>query len=442
MRLMFQRVYAMNNHLTGCVGMKIRACDGCEELGFPEIMSTPFFYKANSSDRLILKDKGYKFNVATYSPEIEPHLIYTYCYSPNESWTVYRNDMCGDSYRQDEYVFNETVYFRVCLRKVDGSLFSDNEEMDTILSFETTRVSTATKPWIIPEAKRVAQKVNSIRETGTLVFALLTDTHYVVNGTWEDTLSAVRETHNTVKFDGAIHLGDFTDGMVTGEVTRSYVNRVIDDLKSLRVPFFGVLGNHDSNYFKNNPERFSLKEQCNLYLGRDEPRYYADFHNEKLRFIFLESFDPDEKIRYGYSSECINWLDRTLEEMSGDWAAIIFSHLPPMTKLQYWAKEIRGEEQLLNVLNKNKKKILAWINGHNHADKIDYDPFPVVSLVNAKCEAFTEHKTDGFITPSRKLDEISQEAWDVMVINSAKKSIQFIRYGAGEDRVVNGNLGT
>jgi predicted phosphodiesterase len=428
----FQGVSAMNNHLFGRVGMKIRAGDGCEELGFPEIMSTPMFYKANSGDKLKLKDNAYRFNVATYSLEVESHFIYTYTYSPNESWTVYRHDLSGESYRQNEYVFNETVYFRVCIRKVDGSLFLGDENIDEILLFEAIPVTTVIKPWIISEAVRVAENVNSIRKTETLAFALLTDTHYVVNGTWNDTIASIRKTHELVHFDGVIHLGDFTDGMVTADVTHQYVTNIINDLKSLDIPVRVVLGNHDSNYFKNNPERFSMKEQCNLYLECDEPRYYTDFKNQKLRFIFLESFDYDEKIKYGYSSECIKWLEHVFEEMNEGWAAVIFSHLPPMTKLQYWVKEIRREEQLISTLK--SKNILAWINGHNHADKIDYEPFPVVSLVNAKCEAFIEYKTDGFITPDRKLGEVSQEAWDVMVVNSEEKSMQFIRYGAGENR--------
>jgi hypothetical protein len=425
----------VNKYLIGRAGMKIRATDGLEELGYPEMMSTPFFYKANPGDSLVLNNQNFKFNVATYSPEIEPRFIYTYSYSPNESWTIYRNDLSGYSYRKDKYVFKETVYFRVCIRKVDGNLFSGNENLSEILSFINTTQPEIIKSWLIPEAKRTAERVASIREPESLVFALLTDTHNVVNGTWNDTLTSIRETYKFVNLDGIIHLGDFTDGMVTADVTRSRATEVIYSLENIGVPFWAVLGNHDSNYFKNNPERFTLKEQCNLYLRRDEPRYYIDFEEQKLRFVFLESFDPNEKIRYGYSEECIEWLEKILAEMNRDFSVIIFSHLPPMTKLQYWAKEIRGEEKLMKILNSNR--IFAWINGHNHADRIIYEPFPIVSVVNAKCEAFTDYKAEGFITPNRKLNQVTQEAWDVMIVNSVKKNIHFIRYGAGEDRSIN-----
>ena len=85
----------------------------------------------------------------------------------------------------------------------------------------------------------------------------------------------------------------------------------------------------------------------------------------------------------------------------------------------------------------HKDRILAWINGHNHADKLDNDEaFPVVSICNAKCEAFTEHKTEGFVTPVRMIDNSTQEAWDVMIVNADKKSVRFIRFGSGEDRAI------
>jgi len=429
------------------IGMKIRAADGCEELGFPEMMSTPFFCKANPGGRLTLRDAAYKFNVATYSLDVNPEYIYTYSYSPNESWTVYRNDLSGESYRQADYVFTETVYFRICLRKVSGELFDGSEDINAILAFENApEPPVNVKNWIAEEAEKVARRVK--RGGGSLIFALLTDTHYTVNGTWYDTLSALQKVNEFINFDGIIHLGDFTDGITTGEVTRRYAEEIIGGLKSLGVPVWNVLGNHDSNYFMNNSERFSLSEQSNIYLERDEPRYYTDFENRKLRLIFTDSFDVEEELRYGYSRKCINWLDKTLKSMYNGWVAVIFSHLPPTARLQYWVGEIRGEKELADVLNANKDRVLAWINGHNHADRLDVSEngYLIASIVNAKCEAFTEYKTDGFITPKRKLGNASQEAWDVMVISpnsrQVPRKLSFIRYGAGEDRFFDGNLGT
>ncbi|MCR2806724.1 metallophosphoesterase family protein [Paenibacillus soyae] len=429
----------MNTSLTGVTGLKIRAGDGLQELGHPEMLSTPLFYLAEPGDRLCLMDTAYKFNVATYAPEVQDRWIYTYDYAPDESWTVYRQDLNGNSYRQDDYLFKERVYFRVCLRKMNGTEFEGSEDINRILSFE--KVATPTpelKTWLRKEVERVKKRVLEVRGQDELAFALLTDSHYTVNGTWEDTSASIQQLHKEIGLDGIIHLGDFTDGMVTREVCRYYVEQVLSDLKKCGVPVWATIGNHDTNYFRNSPDdRFSIQEQCELYLGRDEPRYSITFDAQKLRFLFLDSFDPEETLRYGYNAACIQWLKEQLEHTPDGWQVVLYSHLPPTSRLQYWAKEMRGVEEIMGLLNQHADKILAFMNGHNHADLLDNEEgFPIISLVNSKCEAFTEYKAEGFITPHRKLGESSQEAFDVMLVNAEKRQIRFVRFGAGKDKIV------
>ncbi|MEK4362260.1 metallophosphoesterase [Paenibacillus sp. FSL M8-0212] len=428
----------MEVSLTGLVGLKIRAGDGLQELGHPEMLSTTLFYLAQPGDILRLKNSEYKFNVATYAAEVQDRWIYTYAYAPDESWTVYRKDLSGNSYRQNDYVFTESVYFRVCLRKMNGAEFESSEDINHILSFKKNETPPPEmKPWLRNEVERVSKQVMSIRENGDIPFLLLTDTHYTVNGTWDDTSASIQQLHKEIGLDGIIHLGDFTDGMTSREVSRHYVEQIFGDLKKSGIPLWVTLGNHDTNYFGNNPDPFSLKEQCELYLGRDEPRYYVDFSRHKMRFLFLDSFDPDEKFRYGYNVECIQWLNTQLENTPDDWKVAIFSHLTPVRRLQHWAKELRGENELIGSLNNHADKILAFINGHNHGDFLDNEEgFPIISIVNSKCEAFTEYKPEGFITPDRKLGETSQEAFDIMLVNSEKRQIRFVRFGAGKDKFV------
>lgn len=428
----------MNLSLTGHAGLKIRAGDGLQELGHPEMMSTPLFYWAEPGDRLRLIDPAYKFNIASYAAEVQDRWIYTYAYAPDESWTVYRNDLSGTSYRNEDYVFTESGYFRVCLRKLNGAVFESSEDINHILSFEKNETSLPeVKPWLSNEVERVSKRVMNVREQGDIPFLLLTDTHYTVNGTWNDTSVSIQQLHKEIGLHGIIHLGDFTDGMTSREVTRYYVEEVLGDLKKNKIPVWVTLGNHDTNYFGNNPDRFSIEEQCELYLDRDEPRYSVDFGKGKLRFIFLDSFDPNETLRYGYNAECIQWLNNQLENTPDDWKVAIFSHLTPVSRLQHWATELRGENELIGLMNNHADKILTFINGHNHGDFLDNEEgFPIISIVNSKCEAFTEYKPEGFITPERKIGEASQEAFDIMLVNSEKGRIRFVRFGAGEDKIV------
>jgi len=369
----------------GYPGMRINESDGHEKLGFPEFMSSPLFYLANPGDKLILCNKAYKFSVATYALDVDPKWLYTYGYAPDQSWTVYQHDLKDSNYSQKEYKFSKQVYFRLCLQKADGTAINNDEDINDIIIFSTQPTPPyKTKPWINDEAKIISDTVKNLRTKHDMVFALMTDTHYTVNGTWQDTIDSVKLLHKAIGFDGIIHLGDISDGMVTKEATQFYAKKILSDLKSCGVPLWLAVGNHDTNYFKNNPSRLSIEEQQELYFDGKELRHFVDL--PRLRMIFLDSFDPNEKFRYGYSSDCIAWIKHSLDNLPRGNKAIIFSHLPPLTRLQFWAKAIRGNDEITEVLQQYKDKILAWINGHNHADFIDNkEGVPIISIANAKC---------------------------------------------------------
>jgi hypothetical protein len=177
----------------------------------------------------------------------------------------------------------------------------------------------------------------------------------------------------------------------------------------------------------------TVDEQCRLYLKREAPRYYVDY--EDLRLIFIDSFEPDMHIRYGFTSECIDWLDDNLRHTERN--VIIFSHITPLVQLQAWSEEIRNSSMIMRVLNKHSRNILAFINGHNHCDLLYNEAeFPIVSINCAKCEFFIEYKPNGAVVPYRKLGARIQESFDIMSIDSTGRTIHFTRFGAGHDRII------
>lgn len=295
------------------------------------------------------------------------------------------------------------------------------------------------------EAADTIRSVLGKRTGETLHFLLMSDSHYTVNGTWEDTvrnLGRVAEGLKAegIRLDGFIHLGDATDGLVPAEVTRDYVAAMGKDIGGLDIPFYYVLGNHDSNYFKNNPERFSEEEMAALYLpGREKGYYHQDFEPQRLRMVFLDSFDPKEKVRYGFHDEELDWLEDILRQTPLDWHVLVYSHVPPTPRLHYWSKEIRGSQRLLRILRNfqtgGAPRLLGFIHGHNHADQVDYgEGFPIISIGCNKCEYFADKKPEGAIAYERTLGTVSQDLWDVLVISAGHGTMDFIRFGAGEDR--------
>lgn len=416
--------------------------------GRPGYMATEGFYLAEPGDRLTLLDGRYRYGVATYSQTFPEKYLHTYDYAPEQIWGTYRKDLSEGAYTGEDYVFLEQGYFRVSLRRVDGESisFEEADKINEIIRF--TSEARSRNPRIFhEEVERVTGKVASQTETGDLVLFLLTDTHAMVNGTWQDTAANLLAVQEKIAADGLVHLGDLTDGTVSGRLTRQYAEEMLEDLGRLKIPVHVVLGNHDANYFHDNPEVLSLHEQAAIYQqgaashkqDRDKTYYYVDNPEHKLRLIFLSAYENNALPRYGFGVGQIEWLRDTLAGTAKDYQVLIFSHDAPLPELDPWSEEIRGGGMMMQVLKRSPVPILAYIHGHSHGDYIrqadEEISFPIISLGCAKCEDMAERKIKGSFTPFRQLGTATQELWDILLIKKSGK-LYFIRFGAGHDRSV------
>jgi len=414
-------------------------------------MSSMQFYYADKGSRLQLLDKQYYFNVATYTLDFDSKYLHTYEYAPEQGWVTYAKDLSGDSYQQEDYVFAEECYFRVCLKRVDGADFCHQEErrIDEILDFvSTAKENQEINAVFLPEIKRTTEKIRSLKTEESLVLAVITDTHYTVNGTWHDTAKNLLAVHQQVNFNSIVHLGDMTDGMVARELTMEYVERMLADLGQLHIPVHIVLGNHDANYFAGNPDVFSIEEQVELYQKHSQiyksdpglPYYYTDYKEQGIRCIFLNAYDNNEKVRYGFDRQQLKWLEAVLRKSPEHYVLLIFSHDAPLARLDYWSDEIRNGDALMDVLEshqRNRNNILAYIHGHAHSDYVYTERlFPIVSIGCAKCEDMQEKKAEGFVTEKRELGTMTQELWDILIVEPEKRQIEFVRFGAGKDKTI------
>ena len=201
-----------------------------------------------------------------------------------------------------------------------------------------------------------------------------------------------------------------------------------------------VFDDFDRNFFRGNTQGFSLKACSQLCLGRDDPDYYTDYPEQRLRMIFLDSFDPERGERYGFSVKTLRHLLEMLDETPYGWRVLLFSHVPPLARLHVWSNTILGSEDAMDLVNRFRRKrnlMVAWVHGHNHAEQVFNGPgFPIVSLGCSKLEAFPEYKPEGSVTRMRRWGEPSQELWDVLVFHVHGSDFDLIRYGAGADRYI------
>lgn len=275
-----------------------------------------------------------------------------------------------------------------------------------------------------------------------LRLCLLTDTHYTENGMWKDTAENIRRTlrKDGVDVDAIIHLGDFTDGIESKEITSQYVSTILADLKGIGVPVYTTIGNHDYNFFRGNTERFT-KEEVLQVLQMEAEYYYKDFDEYKVRCLFLYSYDADTPVRYGFPDREITWVKKTLEETPQGYKVIVFCHTAPLYFLDFWSRIIWNGEQLVGILEeynaKSDRQVLAYIHGHTHADYIyGGSSFSIISVGCNKCEQLIDKIPKGSYAYGRAAGTETQDLWEILEVDADAQKLYFKRFGAGKDRIV------
>ena len=416
--------------------------------------------KVKAGDRLVPLKPDLEYQVAMYSPEPDPQYIYTYSYPPEANLTMFCSDQSVFGWQTGHFVFSEPGYVRIEVRvdiPKERDTLADyfrwkekrNGEAPIVSGIAEKRESFPCEPteneesvpcWIEAEAERVAKRVQQCRRPDDLVFFLLSDIHYTTGCNWSCTAASLAAAKQRIQPDGVIQLGDITDGLLPTVWTQRYAGRVLVDIRELGLPLYGCLGNHDRNFFRGNTQGLSLQACSQLCLGRDDPDYCIDYPEQRLRMIFLDSFDPERRERYGFSIKTLHHLLEMLDETPYGWRVLIFSHVPPLARLHVWSNTILGSEDAMGLLHKFRRKRngkAAWIHGHNHADQVfKGQGFPIVSIGCSKLEAFAEYKPAGSVTRMRRWGEPSQELWDVLVFHTHGSDFDLIRYGAGPDRYV------
>lgn len=414
--------------------------------------------KVWAGNRLVPLKPDLDYQVAMYSPEPDPQYIYTYSYPPEANLTMFCPDQSAFRWQTGSFVFPEPAYVRIVVRaelpkegdtladffrwerKREEPIASGIAEKRELLCCGPTGNEETVPCWIEEESERVAKRVQQCRRPDDLVFVLVTDIHYTTGCNWSCTAASLAAAKPRIQPDGVIQLGDITDGLLPAVWTQRYANRVLADIRELGLPLYGCLGNHDRNFFRGNTQGLSVKACSQLCLGRDEPNYCTDYPEHRLRMIFLDSFDPERRERYGFSIKTLRHLLEMLDEIPYGWRVLIFSHVPPLARLHVWSNTILGSEDAMGLLHKFRRKrngTVAWIHGHNHADQVfNGQGFPIVSIGCSKLEAFAEYKPAGSVTRMRRWGEPSQELWDVLVFHTHGSDFDLIRYGAGPDRFV------
>lgn len=313
--------------------------------------------------------------------------------------------------------------------------------------------------------------------SGVARIALLQDIHYQrapFSGEYGEatTRGLIHIQHvGTLKdvLDLAVYNGDNVHGREAKSNTINRIKQLINthQLAFDDLPTMWTIGNHDDNniYFigdARNENILTLSELENAF-EINKTYGYRDFEDKKLRVIVLDSFENPEIIgkdglpKYTrdyssvFSANQLTWLSKTLEVPTG-YSVIAFTHVPPegycnnepyndyrnvnhdlmlglfnafVEGTSYTASGTNTDypaQVNVDYSNQGKGNLIGIVTGHEHRD-VEPQVINGVRVIDRTCNLPAG--------AGRSIGDISEEAFDVIEIDSENKHCKFNRFGAG-----------
>jgi len=369
-----------------------------------------------------------------------------------------------------DWDFAEDTRAVLLVKKADGSDITPEELGETTVTYhkQNKDFDIAAEMLVIgvqdyyqEELEDTIAKVKALlaEDDNAIVFPLVTDIHYGSAGgaagkTVENTVENMKKLEKELAVEGivfpfSVNLGDVTDGNRTASDLAN-TDHVISRFNEMDAPQYFIFGNHDDGRYGDGA--FSDQELYNYFTSKMDPEdvvyddnvtyptnFHKDFEEIGLRFIFMDSAINGA---YGYKESTITWLE---EMMDTTLDVVVFTHVSPVKYHNYNNTNTRNGDRVVEIL-KNADNFVGVFTGHNHCDRVFDENFSEFNLdpslrgATILCNKFSNSNgnpdlwPEGATMAQRTLGTVTEDCFDVFVIRPDSKSIDMIRFGAGEDR--------
>lgn len=234
---------------------------------------------------------------------------------------------------------------------VKGTDYWTEEDKEEIVQEAASRLSLETVPdFVTAEADRVAESVQAVRTSQSLVLLCASDIHTLMSNTQsvETTLhlsQGMNEICKRIAVDGIAILGDSATGGTTSTVEDckaeiSYLRKKLGNTQG--VPQIWMAGNHDHNS-QNSDAGYLTADELYAYIGANTTSKavtdydnlhrmfgYVDYDRQRIRVIYLNTSDITDSYSadYGMSTVQAQWLVDTLTAIPEGRGAVVMSHHP------------------------------------------------------------------------------------------------------------------
>lgn len=308
------------------------------------------------------------------------------------------------------------------------------------------------------EAFDTREKVKELLTEPCLVFPLVTDIHdeSIVRGkfsNFDQMINNIKNFSRYVNCDCIINLGDNTDGDDVA-VTLRRNDYILSRFMHLGLPYYQAIGNHDTNYTNKSGgtgnTRLTIEQTYRSYLSATKKvisnaenvtDYYVDFDWCNTRLVVINS---NYLNAYVFHSSTAQWLSATA--LNTNKIVLLATHLSPISS-QNWNNgnptNSANVTAAIQAFVTNGGTIIQ-LCGHSHADYSFTTPW---LCVFSNCQKFekadlsgegytkiTGYDSLGIVAPDRVEGTASEDSWNVVVLRPRARKINFVRFGAGNDR--------
>lgn len=293
----------------------------------------------------------------------------------------------------------------------------------------------------------------SDKDSKTLTFALITDTHNDTNAARQTEVQGAKigEFADRVGAAFTIHLGDVIQGTnATLATNKATLAEFWGEMHKQHTPILYTIAHHEmygaqgASGWGNDPTACTASDCMGMYgtdtakwldvhYSADGLSWYCDI--DGIRCIGLDSASNGP---YGYSMDVISFAETALNT---DKKVILFAHVAPYGGVMTNGDAPTNGADLVTIINANASKIIAFFHGHTHWDNY-YKPSGGVMYVSTCC-ALPEKVSTSLYCPdgtptayTRTLGTLSEYCMDIVNIHVDTGKIKTFRFGAGTDRTI------
>ena len=356
----------------------------------------------------------------------------------------------GSGWKTGSFTIPANQRFYIMIARVTDS-GSEIADINEFVSAVTTEVFNVPDYWLadLESQEYAINNLNcSVGANGT-TFVFFTDYHQNTNN--GNSIALIKHIVDHTSANMVIYGGDTSDGdaLLTRQASIDMLREFGNEVKDISPVW--IRGNHDVEPTAGDTTTsiptpafydIALRPLQNRAEINGHIYYHIDDDNIKFRYIFLDTDNGDYNNQdvIDYFDEQMAWLKNKILELDSNWTVVIFQHIfftarlatvPTLPRSDFATATINA---LSDIYDSMQCSIAAIISGHVHRD------YTYITNHDVPCIATT--CDSGGLNASaydpdygtRTAGTTSEQAFDVFTIDTANRTVNATRIGAGIDR--------